>query len=89
MKTDTATLAARLRAHNEWRRSNEDTPEMINPALLGQTIAEAADRLEEMDRELAAERALADRLAETLGGLDWLGAKYPKALAAWKESRTP
>ncbi len=75
----------------------------------------AADRLEELERELLvlyktadklevdkesnarlceslradweAERALADRLAEALGGLEWVRIIEPKALAAWKEAR--
>ena len=34
-----------------------------------------------------AERALADRLAETLDGLHWLAAEPPQALTAWKEAR--
>jgi hypothetical protein len=37
--------------------------------------------------ELAAERALADRLAEALDGLEWVNINEPKALAAWKEAR--
>jgi hypothetical protein len=42
---------------------------------------------ERLQAELAAERDLADRLAETLGGLDWLATSGPQALAAWKEAR--
>ena len=53
----------------------------------GYCSEEAADRLEELERELAAERALADRLAEALDGLDWVHINEPKALAAWKEAR--
>jgi hypothetical protein len=49
--------------------------------------APRVDRIDELERELAAERALADRLAETLDGLDWLAAEPPKALTAWKEAR--
>jgi hypothetical protein len=40
-----------------------------------------------LKRELAAERALADRLAEALDGLEWVHINEPKALAAWKEAR--
>ena len=44
-------------------------------------------RADELADKLAAERDLADSLAETLDGLDWLAAEPPKALAAWKEAR--
>jgi chromosome segregation ATPase len=44
-------------------------------------------RANELEQELEQERALADRLAETLDGLDWLAAEPPKALVAWKEAR--
>ena len=50
----------------------------------GRQIWSANERLQ---AELAAERALADRLAEALDGLDWLAASPPQALAAWKEAR--
>lgn len=36
---------------------------------------------------LASERALADRLAEVIDGLDWMEASPPQALAAWKAAR--
>jgi len=56
MKTDTTKLAAELRRYNSWRRGDEtiDQPE---PMILGKIIDNAADRLEELERELAAERA--------------------------------
>jgi len=44
-------------------------------------------RADELADKLAAERDLADSLAETLDGLDWLAAEPPKALTAWKEAR--
>jgi hypothetical protein len=84
--TPTKDLPAQLREYNAWRRSDE-TLEQPNPADIGAMIDEAADRLEELERELAAERALADRLAEALDGLEWVHINEPKALAAWKEAR--
>ena len=45
------------------------------------------DRIDELERELTAERDLDDRLAETLGGLDWIAASPPQSLVAWKEAR--
>jgi hypothetical protein len=50
----------------------------------GRQIWRANERLQS---ELAAERDLADKLAETLDGLDWLAASPPQALAAWREAR--
>jgi hypothetical protein len=63
--TPTSDLPVRLREFSRWRRGDE-TLEQPNPADIGATIDEAADRLEELERELAAERALADRLAASL-----------------------
>ena len=36
---------------------------------------------------IKSERGLADGLAETLDGLDWLADNHPQSLAAWKEAR--
>jgi hypothetical protein len=56
MKTDTKTLVSELRRYNKWRRGDEVISQM-EPAVLGKIIDNAADRLEELERELAAERA--------------------------------
>ena len=53
MNTDTKTLAAELRR----------TAGFTGPADI---LEQAADRLEELEPQLAAERALADRLAESI-----------------------
>jgi hypothetical protein len=45
------------------------------------------DRADDLHEQIADVLALADRLAETLDGLDWLAAEPPKALTAWKEAR--
>ncbi len=50
----------------------------------GRQIWSANERLQS---ELAAERDLADKLAEALDGLDWLATSPPQALAAWREAR--
>ena len=49
-------LPIQLREYNRWRRGDEtiDQPE---PMILGKIIDNAADRLEELERELAAEQA--------------------------------
>jgi hypothetical protein len=73
MKTDTNTLPARLREFNRWRRCDEDM-EQPHPADIGAMIDAAADRLEQLEKQLAAERALADRLAGCMAHLanyDW------------------
>ena len=84
--TPTNNLCSQLREYNAWRRGNE-TLDQPSAAWVGAVIDAAAERLEELERELAAERALADRLAEALDGLEWVQINEPKALAAWKESR--
>ena len=48
MNTDTKELAAELRRYNAWRRGDESI-EGPNPKRLGDTIDEAADRLEELE----------------------------------------
>jgi hypothetical protein len=47
---------------------------------------QAADRLEQLERELAAERALADRLASALADSATWNHALP-AYEAWKEAR--
>ena len=69
--TPTNNLCSQLREYNAWRRGNE-TLDQPSAAWVGAVIDAAADRLEELERELAAERALAVNLAD---------------LAAWKEAR--
>ncbi len=83
--TPTSDLPDQLREYNRWRRGGEGGHP--NPSKIGKMIDASADRLEELERELAAERALADRLAEALDGLEWVHINEPKALAAWKEAR--
>ena len=83
--TPTKDLTDQVRVYNRWRRGGEGGHP--NPSKIGAMLDAAADRLEELERELAAERDLADKLAETLDGLDWLAASPPQALAAWKEAR--
>ena len=55
MKTDTKELAAELREYNAWRRGNE-TLDQPSAAWVGAVIDAAADRLEELERELEQER---------------------------------
>jgi len=89
--TPTNNLCSQLREFNRWRRGDE-TLEQPNPADIGAMIDAAADRLEQLEQQLAAERALADRLA---GELQWWGdycgdnapASIDLALAAWKDAR--
>ena len=83
--TPTKDLPTQLREYNRWRRGGEGWHP--NPSKIGAMIDAAADRLEQLERELGAERALANRLAETLDGLDWLAANLPQSLVAWKEAR--
>jgi Skp family chaperone for outer membrane proteins len=61
MNTDTKELPARLREFNRWRRGDE-TLEQPHPARIGAMIDEAADRLEELERELNAKDAHADEI---------------------------
>jgi len=75
MKTDTKNLAAKLR-------------QISLNILFGQSAfaaMDAANRLEELERELASERALADRLGNAFL-YEW-GPLADEALAAWKEAR--
>jgi hypothetical protein len=86
MKTDTKELAAEL-------RRIADGILFGRPALVAN---QAADRLEELERDLEQDRELADRLAgvllsyhhDLLAGEDmqWLP-EHDKSLTAWKEAR--
>jgi hypothetical protein len=82
--TPTSDLPTQLRGFNAWRRGYQ-IPKQPNPIDIGKMIDAAADRLEELERELAAERALADRLASALtDSAMWYA---PPAYQAWKEAR--
>jgi len=52
MKTDTKEISAQIRQFNRWRRGDEalDQP---HPKDIGKTLDAAADRLEELESELA------------------------------------
>ncbi len=79
LMTPTKDLPTQLREFNRWRRCDE-TLEQPHPARIGAMIDAAADRLEELEEQLAAnhaaiklmgkwledERALADKLANAL-----------------------
>jgi hypothetical protein len=83
--TPTNELPVRLREFNRWRRGDE-LLEQMHIADIGEMIDEAADRLEELERELAAERVLADRLASALtDSVTWNHAL--PAYEAWQEAR--
>ena len=69
--TPTNNLCSQLREYNAWRRGDE-TLEQPHPKDIGKMLDAAADRLEELERELAAERAVVVNLS---------------ALAASKEAR--
>jgi hypothetical protein len=90
--TPTNDLPTQLREYNRWRRGDE-TLEQPHPKDIGAMIDKAADRLEELQAKLAAERALADRLAQELkaaSGYINFETEYfedESALAAWKEAR--
>ena len=96
--TPTNNLCSQLREYNAWRRGNE-TLDQPSAAWVGAVIDAAADRLEELERKLAAERALADRLAGCFENVlsDWFenykSDETPsfyngeRAVAAWKEAR--
>jgi hypothetical protein len=62
-------LPVRLREFNRWRRGDE-TLEQPNPADIGAMIDEAADRLEELERELAVWKHEAKRLEAELAKFD-------------------
>jgi hypothetical protein len=52
MKTETKELSAQIRQFNRWRRGDE-TLEQPHPAEIGLMLDAAADRLEELELELA------------------------------------
>jgi hypothetical protein len=91
MKTDTKELAKGL-------QMTADLFIGANTSEIRKTMTLAADRLEELERELAAERAIADRLATALQGLDleWVDLDDETdahdfadlALMTWKEARS-
>ena len=83
--TPTNDLTTRLREYNRWRRGDE-TLEQMHIADIGEMLDEAADRLEELQAELAAERVLADRLASALTDSATWNHALP-AYEAWKEAR--
>lgn len=83
--TPTNDLTAQLREFNRWRRGDE-LLEQMHIADIGAMIDAAADRLEELEKQLAAERALADRLAYALtDSVTWSHAL--PAYEGWKEAR--
>jgi len=67
--TPTNGLTAQLREYNRWRRGGEGWHP--NPSKIGAMIDEAADRLEELERELEQERQ--DRKQADLDALRALG----------------
>jgi hypothetical protein len=81
--TPTKDLLIQLREYNRWRRGGEGWHP--NPSKIGAMIDAAADRLEELEEQLSAERALADRLASAL--TDSAMWHAPPAYQAWKEAR--
>jgi phage shock protein A len=67
--TPTKDLPTQLREFNRWRRGDE-TLEQPNPADISAMIDEAADRLEELERELAVWHHKAKRLEDELAKFD-------------------
>ena len=63
--TPTSDLPVQLRELNRWRRGDE-TFEQPNPADIGAVIDAAADRLEELERELAVWKHEAETLRDQL-----------------------
>jgi hypothetical protein len=84
--TPTKDLPTQLREFNRWRRGDE-TLEQPHPARIGAMLDAAADRLEELEEQLSAERALADKLASALADSAMWHA--PPAYEAWKKAREP
>jgi len=60
---DTKTLAAELRRYNAWRRGYQ-TAKQPNPSEIGVMLDDAADCLDEMERELAESRQWSSTLAD-------------------------
>jgi acyl-CoA reductase-like NAD-dependent aldehyde dehydrogenase len=97
--TPTKDLTDALRRYNAFRRGEWAEP-MTKPQEITRLLDAAADRLEELEEQLAAnheaiklmgkwledERALADRLADALtDSAMWYA---PPAYQAWKEARS-
>jgi hypothetical protein len=76
--TPTNNLPAQLREFNRWRRCDE-AMEQPSAAWVGAVIDAAADRLEELERQLASKDAQADEIYKA--ALD-LAAKLEEDLAA-------
>lgn len=91
MKTDAKELSFQIRQFNSWRRGNE-TLEQPQPAEIGLMLDAAADRLEELELELAVWKHEAKLLATELDYFDetsiewWSEYQDLKAKAASKES---
>jgi hypothetical protein len=83
--TPTNDLPTQLREYNRWRRGDE-LLEQMHIADIGAMIDAAADRLEELERELAVERELADKLASAWTNSATWNCALP-AYEAWKKSR--
>jgi hypothetical protein len=80
-----------VRQHNRWRRDH-DGIEVYDPKRLGvalDTICDHAETMGQLERELAAERALANILAGYLESLQYLYAPIvaQRGLTAWREAR--
>jgi hypothetical protein len=65
--TPTNELTARLREYNRWRRGDE-LLEQMHIADIGEMLDEAADRLEQLERELAAVTAAIHKIHPTRRG---------------------
>jgi hypothetical protein len=65
--TPTSELPARLREYNRWQRGDE-LLEQMHIADIGEMLDEAADRLEELERELAAVAAAIHKIHPTRRG---------------------
>jgi len=91
MKIDTKELSAQIRQFNRWRRGDE-TLEQPQPAEIGLMLDAAADRLEELEREVAVWKQESKRLAKELDYFDetsiswWCEYQDLKAKAASKKS---
>lgn len=82
---ESAYIAEMTGLARELERELAESTESL--AFQTQLNREVIDLEKKTFAELAAERALADRLAEALDGLEWVHINEPKALAAWKEAR--
>jgi hypothetical protein len=82
---ESAYIAEMTGLARELERELAESTESL--AFQTQLNREVIDLEKKTFAELAAERALADRLAEALDGLLRVHINEPKALAAWKEAR--